>query len=271
MATEPEVRQYLRRLRFKRRLEGPRLDLRPRVQAPTALQKIFKQRNQKRSTYYVTAAEPKAGPQDERPFWVPPAEHFAAFVAFQREKVKKDRQKELALPVHIKPNARSRLSTDLLRRLHVPEDPPPPEKTMVDMDPEFYSIVEGRPNRDRISVREYVDSIRDLVRVRLKIGYNEDECLLVDEQFRMERQRLDQILAQQKQYVDLFDQFLAEDHAASMELLKKADQAARLSAEKDAEIKVWIRTLGLLRTQVRVRGTGRTGSAARGATENDCT
>lgn len=44
MATEPEIRQYLRRLRFKRRLEGPRLDLKPRVHAPTALQKIFKQR-----------------------------------------------------------------------------------------------------------------------------------------------------------------------------------------------------------------------------------
>lgn len=44
MATEPEVRQYLRRLRLKRRLEGPRLDLRPRVRAPTVLQKIFKQR-----------------------------------------------------------------------------------------------------------------------------------------------------------------------------------------------------------------------------------
>ena len=121
---------------------------------------------------------------------------------------------------------------------------------MVDMDPEFYTIIEGRPNRDRISVREYVGSIRELVRVRLKIGYNEDECLLVDEQFRIEKQRLEQILAQQRQYVELFDQFLAEDHATSMELLKKADQAAKLSAEKDSEIKVWIRTLGMTRTQV---------------------
>lgn len=137
-----------------------------------------------------------------------------------------------------------------MRRLHIPEDDTA-EKTMVDMDPEFYTVVEGRPNRERGSVRDYIGHIRDLVRVRLKIGYNEDECVLVDEQFRLERQRLEQILAQQKQYVDLFDQFLAEDHAASMELLKKADQAAKLSAEKDAEIKQWIRTLGLTRTQVR--------------------
>ncbi|XP_052121647.1 uncharacterized protein LOC113203003 [Frankliniella occidentalis] len=276
MATEPEVRQYLRRLRFKRRLEGPRLDLRPRVHAPTVLQKIFKQRNQKRSVYYVTsgrqipeeeekaegvgeqeseAAEEgsrkneKKGKQKDKPFWVPPDEHFAPFVAFQKEQTALERRKELALPVHKKPNARTRLTADLLRRLHIPDEPPPAEKTMVDMDPEFYTIVEGRPNRDRVSVREYISHIRDLVRVRLKIGYNEDESILVDEQFRLERERLDQILGQQKQYVDLFDQFLAEDHATSMELLKKADLAARLSAEKDAEIKVWIRTKGVLRTQ----------------------
>ncbi|KAK3930832.1 Cilia- and flagella-associated protein 100 [Frankliniella fusca] len=277
MATEPEVRQYLRRLRFKRRLEGPRLDMRPRVHAPTVLQKIFKQRNQKRSTYYVTsgrqvpeakedadeegAAEDGAPArardqaeglwkQGRQPFWIPPDELFAPFVAFQKEQAALERKRELALPVHKKPNARTRLTTDLLRRLHIPEDPPPTEKTMVDMDPEFYTIVEGRPNRDRVSLREYIGHIRDLVRVRLKIGINEDECILVDEQFRLERERLEQILGQQKQYVDLFDQFLAEDHAASMELLKKADQAARLSAEKDAEIKVWIRTKGVLRTQV---------------------
>lgn len=46
--------------------------------------------------------EGKQGEDEERPFWVPPPEHLAAFVAFQKERARKQRQRELALPVHKK-------------------------------------------------------------------------------------------------------------------------------------------------------------------------
>lgn len=48
------------------------------------------------------AEEQKKAEEKDKPFWVPPSEHFAAFAAFQRDKSRKDRQKELALPVHKK-------------------------------------------------------------------------------------------------------------------------------------------------------------------------
>ena len=61
--------------------------------------------------------EPEHEDQDEdgdegrgkqRPFWVPPPEHLPAFIAFQRERARKERSKELALPVHKKVQYRFR-------------------------------------------------------------------------------------------------------------------------------------------------------------------
>jgi len=46
-------------------------------------------------------------------------------------------------------------------------------KSILDIDPEYFTIVEGRPGRgnQRYTVRDYIADVRDILRTKLKIGW----------------------------------------------------------------------------------------------------
>lgn len=64
---------------------------------------------------------------------------------------------------------------------------------ITDIDPGYFTDLNGRPIRDKFSKYEYVNQIRKILKARLTVGYKRDECMRIDQQFAEEQKRLSNI------------------------------------------------------------------------------
>lgn len=70
-----------------------------------------------------------------------------------------------------------------------------PHKTiaMTDVDPEYFTELSGRPAKEKFSLEQYVLDTREVLRTRLLIGQEKDNCIRIDQQFEQESYRLQKI------------------------------------------------------------------------------
>lgn len=122
-------------------------------------------------------------------------------------------------------------------RLYVKEPTVSNMKTVTDIDPEYYSAVEGRPIKEKFEYLKYKNTMRELLKTRIIIGYREDDIMLIDENIKMERLIIQQMKERYQVYVNIFEEFLYKDHTMAMNLLSEADKASKRASEKYEEYK----------------------------------
>jgi len=64
---------------------------------------------------------------------------------------------------------------------------------MTDVDPEYFTELSGRPVKEKFSLEQYVQDIREILKTKLLIYQEKDDCIRIDQQFEQETRRLQQI------------------------------------------------------------------------------
>lgn len=214
-----------------------------KIKKPTNLQKIFRNRYQKRSVYYFTSGrniDSVLPDKNENPFKIPRKIDDFKYRTKFREGHKEFRESEKHYNHFNRPSYRSRLARNKLLRIHVPEANTttlPGKSITEDIDSEFFTVVAGRPIREFFNPREYVKDLRTLFLLRLETGYKYDSTYLIEEQHREEQKRLKDVQNKFQTYSESYEKFLAEDHSSSMEMLMNADVESRKSKVKLERIK----------------------------------
>ncbi|PSN33300.1 hypothetical protein C0J52_19483 [Blattella germanica] len=231
----------------------------PKAQRPSTLQYIFNNRYTERSLHYfssgtgVTKSTMRDVLKEPTPFWFPKGTEEVSYKVMCKVWKERERQEQASYDVRTRPNYKSRQMLDLLKRLYVPDDDEEQkEPTLLDIDPLYFKVVEGRPIKEKLDIRKYVETIKNTLRTKLRVGIFRDEALKLEEKYLLEQAQIDELRAQHKTYVDTFNAFLAEDHETSLNLLHIAQQEARKSKEKYIIVKELHQKLGSLTCAVYV-------------------
>lgn len=215
------------------------------IKPPTQLQRVFHQINTKTGSRYFTKTKSKKSTSENEkqcerelpPFVVPESLNQFSFRLVEKM-IRQERQKaETKRNYANKTNVRSRKMEDCLERLFMEEPDPVKIKTILDIDPDFYTIVEGRPVSKPFSMSKYLQQIRDVLRTRLMVGFRNDELLLFEEKIKREQQSIEKIKKNYAMYLQGFEQFLSEDYNESMKMLRTGEQATIITMEKAEYIK----------------------------------
>ncbi|KAL0872051.1 hypothetical protein ABMA27_004484 [Loxostege sticticalis] len=108
-------------------------------------------------------------------------------------------------------------------------------KTIVDVDPSFYSLVEGRPIRPNASIHKYKQHIKEVAMKRTIHGFLVDEMLRIDREIAMERDIYETASKHFDEYKNSFDKFLAHDNNKTIAVMKKSDTMAKDLANQTEE------------------------------------
>ncbi|GBP66465.1 hypothetical protein EVAR_51451_1 [Eumeta japonica] len=108
-------------------------------------------------------------------------------------------------------------------------------KTVMDIDPDFFTLVDGRSIRPNKSLSVYKGNIRDLMLKRTLRGYTEDEILRIDRQNKAETEIHERAVIHFEEYKTSFDKFLADNNNVTINIMRKSDGLARDLANKTEE------------------------------------
>ncbi|CAG9831511.1 unnamed protein product [Diabrotica balteata] len=163
--------------------------------------------------------------------------------AWRKDIVKQD----LKAPIFKKQGMREKLNNDLFNRLYVKVPPPDNTKTIVDLDPQFFKVVEGRPIHESFNRREYIDTVRESLRTKILIGYREDDIALINQSLANEEKLIQQIQENYQIYVNAFEDLLFNDHMSAKQLLAEAESVTNEAYEKYEEYKRLSKKYGSMR------------------------
>uniref|UniRef100_A0A6P7GUP7 Uncharacterized protein LOC114340986 n=1 Tax=Diabrotica virgifera virgifera TaxID=50390 RepID=A0A6P7GUP7_DIAVI len=163
--------------------------------------------------------------------------------AWRRDIVKQD----LKAPIFKKQGMREKLNNDLFNRLYVKVPTAENTKTIVDLDPQFFKVVEGRPIHESFNRREYIDTVRESLRTKILIGYREDDIALINQSLANEEKLIQQIQENYQIYVNAFEDLLFRDHMSAKQLLAEAEAITNEAYEKYEEFKRLSKKYGSMR------------------------
>lgn len=126
-------------------------------------------------------------------------------------------------------------STELRRRLHV-DYPPNDVQTILDVDKEYFSCVDGRqlPYRPML-YKSFKSLFSDQLRIRQDIGYKKDCVFNIEYSHRREIKKFNLAVKRYLSQVTHFDTFISEDYHLSMVILGKWENLKHRLLEIDAE------------------------------------
>ncbi|XP_011698548.1 PREDICTED: coiled-coil domain-containing protein 37-like [Wasmannia auropunctata] len=177
--------------------------------------------------------------EQQSPFAFPSCSQTLAYLQWWKAKKKKaisERGKRVYKDRHKIPQ-----SHKILQRLHVDVEIEAEKAkkhkavdkviAMTDVDPQYFTELSGRSVKEKFSLEQYVQDVREILKTKLLIGQEKDDCIRIDQQFEQELRRLRQIQYRCRRYVSGFEEFLSKDHEKSMRMLEKAEQEAKLTEE----------------------------------------
>lgn len=226
------------------------------VTPTTALQKIKRCRNQENSQYYLTIGRKETTfirdvIKEKTPYGHPLILKEESFKAYSKARNKEIRKEEKKLRYFERDTFKSRETKDIRSRIYVKE-PPDDVHTVVDLDPEFYSLIEGRPIEYPFDKTNYMNDVRETTLFKLQAGYRDDEVLRIQENFADEEEKYKEICDRYNDYVDSFEQFLSEDYKTSIAMLHESEELANTLQRKNDEFKHLSVELGIKRRRVYV-------------------
>lgn len=100
-------------------------------------------------------------------------------------------------------------------------------KTVLDVDPQYFSLVEGRPIKINKSISKYKQNIRQIALKRTLHGFLMDEILRITREIETERKIYFTASKHFEEYQHSFDKFLADDNNKTIAVMKKSDTLAK--------------------------------------------
>ncbi|XP_037294645.1 uncharacterized protein LOC115451381 [Manduca sexta] len=100
-------------------------------------------------------------------------------------------------------------------------------KTIKDIDPAYYSLVEGRPIRPNKSLHAYKHNIKNIALNRTLHGFLVDEILRINREIETERNIYKTASKHFEEYQNSFDKFLADNNNKTIAVMRKSDTLAR--------------------------------------------
>jgi len=64
---------------------------------------------------------------------------------------------------------------------------------MTDVHPEYFTELSGRPVKEKLLLKEYIQDTREILKTKLLISQEKDDCIRIDQQFEQGTHRLRQI------------------------------------------------------------------------------
>lgn len=227
----------------------------PKVRPKKPIERIFGSKEVVKEHYFSAGVKINENNQrdllkEPTPFTYPKDIEEFSYNVISKEWRERARQKELKQKCNERNNYQSRQQLDILNRLWVEDPKEQSMRTIFDIDPDFFTIVEGRPIAEKFNIKDYIKDIRDILRTRIIAGFKEDEILLINENFIDEQRAIDDIKDKLQKYVDQFEEFLYNDHSTSMNLLRLAEKEAAAANEKYEIFRSLSTDYGALKAQV---------------------
>lgn len=110
-------------------------------------------------------------------------------------------------------------------------------RTILDIDPEYYSLVQGRPIRPNNSINKYKQDIKNCALKRVAHGFVVDEIIRIDREMTSERNTYQTAYKHFEECRHSFDKFLAYDNDKTIVIMKRSDNLARELANQVEEHK----------------------------------
>lgn len=110
-------------------------------------------------------------------------------------------------------------------------------KTIVDVDPDFYSLIQGRPVRPNTSINKYKQDIKEVALKRTLNGFLVDEIIRIDREIETERSIYETASKHFDECQHSFDKFLAYDNNKTIDVMKKSDYLSKNLANHTEEYK----------------------------------
>ncbi|XP_045766975.1 uncharacterized protein LOC123868479 [Maniola jurtina] len=123
-------------------------------------------------------------------------------------------------------------------------------RAVVEIQPEFYTVIEGRPLRCFDDIKVYINNIRSYAMNRQQIGYRRDLILKIDQNLATESTEHDKIAANLKQHIKNFQRFLTEDYKRSCIMVSKAEKAYTELVAKNSEFLGYVTELTILNNKL---------------------
>jgi len=64
---------------------------------------------------------------------------------------------------------------------------------ITDVDSQYFTELSGRPVKEKFSLDQYIQDLRDILKTNLLIGQEKDDCIRINQQFEHESRRLQNI------------------------------------------------------------------------------
>ncbi|GFG33888.1 hypothetical protein Cfor_09859 [Coptotermes formosanus] len=228
----------------KKRDADRKLGLTSKVKRPSLQECNFRRLHAGRAVHYFTAGTgvDKGTMRDVNaepsPFWFPPDRGEVSYRLLTKVWCKLRREEEARYDAITRPNYRSRQRMDILKRLYIPdEEVECKQPGLLDIDPQYFKILEGRPIKEKLNLRRYVEEVRETLKTKLKVGYQLDEAMNIGEKFQEEEKRLNNTEALYEVFADSFSEFLEEDHESTMKLLHDAQIETDKSTNMSNQLK----------------------------------
>ncbi|XP_022129126.1 uncharacterized protein LOC111003073 [Pieris rapae] len=100
-------------------------------------------------------------------------------------------------------------------------------RTILDTDPHFYTLIDGRPIRPNKSILKYKQDIRNITLKRTVYGFLTDEILRIDREIETERKKYETASKHFDEYQYSFDKFLAHDNNKTIAIMRKSDNLSK--------------------------------------------
>ncbi|XP_059053901.1 uncharacterized protein LOC131848153 [Achroia grisella] len=179
------------------------------------------------------------------PFRLPRSEKLLSYIKYSDRREKQTIKNRLAQPLFLKDNFKIAATRDISKRLFI-EDTPDDVKAVVEMHPEFYTVIEGRPLRCFDDIKVYLSNIRSYAMSRQQIGYRRDLILKIEQSAVEESKEYDVIVENLKIHIKDFQKFLTEDYKKACSKVSRADKIYTELVTKNSEFLGYISTLTIL-------------------------
>nr|XP_026486778.1 uncharacterized protein LOC113393884 [Vanessa tameamea] len=110
-------------------------------------------------------------------------------------------------------------------------------RTILDVDPQYFSLVEGRPIKTNTSINKYKQNIRNIALKRTLHGFLTDEILRINREIETERKIYNTASKHFEEYQHSFDKFLADDNNKTIVIMKTSDNLAKELSNETEEHK----------------------------------
>ncbi|KAJ2944278.1 hypothetical protein O0L34_g18264 [Tuta absoluta] len=218
-------------------LEKPRKKMVP----ATTLDKIFRRRNLPNTQFYFTnrkhasVVDLPAAPR-AKSYRVPGPQKLLSYIKWSDRNEKVLLRQCAVKPLHLKDNFKIAATRDLSQRLYI-KDMPDNIKTVLEIHPEFYTVIEGRPLRRFDDIKVYLTNIRGYAMARQQIGYRRDLYLKLSQDMSDETEEYNNISENIRTHIKHFQSFLTEDYKKA---LAKVAKAEKIHQELQAKISEYI-------------------------------